>query len=143
MQTSDSKYLRLALSVADIFSKDPSTRVGAVVVGQTKSQVAFGYNGMPPGLDDSAERLHDRETKLSLTLHAEVNALANAPFAPVTVYVTHHPCCNCALHILAKRSVRRVVYCVNEAFESRWADSLAATRAVFAEAGVELVGVVL
>ena len=141
--TSDIKYLRLAQSVADIFSKDPSTRVGAVVVGQQKNQVAFGYNGMPPGLADTTERLENRAVKLSLTLHAEINALANASFTPHTLYVTHHPCSNCALHIMARRLVKRVVYLTNLAFETRWADSLTVTRSLFAEAGIELQGVVL
>lgn len=139
----DRKFLKLAQAIADIFSKDPSTRVGAVAVGAAKNQVAVGYNGLPPGLTDTDARLHDRYWKLALTLHAEENALANATFAVHTLYVTHHPCSGCALRILAKRTVRRVVYAVNANLESRWSASVAEARMLFAEAGVQIEGVVL
>lgn len=134
----DIKFLQLALAVADIFSKDPSTRVGAVAVGSLKNQVAFGYNGLPPGLSDTDERLNDREAKYGLTLHAEENALINARFPVRTLYVTHHPCSACALRILASRSVRRVVYLKQACFEERWGQSLEGARAVLTEGGVSV-----
>ena len=143
ISNTDLKFLELAGAVADIFSKDPSTKVGAIAVGSAKNQVAIGYNGLPPGLADTYERLTDRELKLALTLHAEENALANATFAVRTLYVTHHPCSGCALRILAKRTVRRVVYAVNANLESRWSASVAEARMLFAEAGVQIEGVVL
>lgn len=136
----DRKFLKLAQAVADIFSKDPSTRVGAVAVGAAKNQVAVGYNGLPPGLTDTDARLHDRYWKLALTLHAEENALANATFAVHTLYVTHHPCSGCALRILAARSVRRIVYTINPEMEARWAPSFAAARDLLQEAGVQIEG---
>lgn len=139
----DIKFLKLAASVAEIFSKDPSTKVGAVAVGDSRNQVAHGYNGFPPAVDDSQTRLFDRDTKLSLTLHAEENALLNAPFPVRTLYVTHHPCLGCVLRILAARTVQRVVYAVKPEFESRWAESLTGARALLAEGGVVIEGVQL
>ncbi len=143
ISNTDRKFLKLAQAVADIFSKDQSTRVGAVAVGAAKNQVAIGYNGLPPGLTDTDARLHDRDVKLALTLHAEEKALVNATFAVHTLYVTHHPCSGCALRILAKRTVRRMVYAVNANLEARWATSVAEARVLFAEAGVQIEGVVL
>ena len=143
INSSDKKFIATALALAEIWSKDVSTRVAAVAVGSSKNQVAWGYNGLPPGLADTPERLNDREVKYSLTLHAEVNALSNAPFLVRSLFVTHHPCAHCALHILAARTVRRVVYCVDQAFESRWAESLQQARALLEEGGVQLEGVVL
>lgn len=143
IQQSDKKFLNAASAIGQIFSKDPSSKVGALAVGETNNLVAFGYNGMPPGLRDTAERLNDRTVKYSLTLHAEVNALANASFPVRTLYVTHHPCAQCALHILAARSVKRVVYVENAEFEARWRDSLAQAKDLLLEGGVAVVGVVL
>ena len=141
MSTLDHKFLATAERLAEIWSKDCSTKVAAVAVGDTRSQVAWGYNGFPPGIEDSPERIADRPTKLSLTLHAEVNALANAKFDVRTLYVTHPPCANCALHILSRRTVRRVVYRESDDLNAtRWGESLAQARAVLAEGGVELVG---
>ena len=143
IESRDRKFLALANAVAEIFSKDPSTRVGAVAVGASSNQVAFGYNGLPPALADTHERLHDRDTKLSMTLHAEENALINAHFAVHTLYVTHHPCCGCALRILAARTVRRVVFLDAPDFAGRWAASIAAARALLSEGGVSVEGAVL
>ena len=143
ISNTDLKFLELAGAVADIFSKDPSTKVGAIAVGSAKNQVAIGYNGLPPGLADTSCRLGDREVKLALTLHAEENALANATFAVRTLYVTHHPCAGCALRILAKRTVRRVVYSRNSTLEDRWGASFAEARSLLDEAGVQVEGFVL
>lgn len=141
----DRQFLAMAEAVGHIFSKDPSTRVGAIAVGTSNNQVAWGYNGLPPGLADTPERLQDREVKYALTLHAEENALANAPFAVRTLYVTHPPCAGCALRILAKRTVQRVVYAESRdtGFDKRWAPAVAEARALLAEGGVKLEGVVL
>lgn len=141
MSNKDKRFLETAESVAKIWSKDPSTKVGCVVVGDTPNLVAFGYNGFPPGIDDSPERLQNRDLKLSLTLHAEVNALSNATFPVRTLYVTHHPCDQCVLHILAARTVKRVVYTINPHFESNsWAESVKRSRQLFEEACIEIVG---
>ena len=136
--TTDEKFLATAEAVAQIWSKDPSTKVGAVAVGEQRNQVAFGYNGFPPGLSDLAARLDNRETKLQLTLHAEENALANATFPVKTLYVTHPPCQQCALRILAARTVKRVVYRTNPELETRWGGSMREAALLLGEGGVEL-----
>lgn len=142
MKSKDIRFLRSTLALADIWSKDPSSKVCAIAVGDTPNLVAWGYNGFPPGIADTADRLADRTVKLALTLHAEENALANATFPVRELFVTHHPCGEkCAPRILAARSVERIVYRIDDAFEARWQDSLAQARALFAEAGVEIEGV--
>ena len=114
-----------------------------MAVGDSPNQVAFGYNGLPPGLADTPERLNDRDTKLRLTRHAEPNAISNATFPVSTLYVTRHPCDRCAIEILAARTIRRVVYVRHEDFETRWAQSCAEARALLEEGGVVLEGVTL
>lgn len=137
----DKKFLRTAQQIAQIWSKDPSTKVGAVAVGAGKNQVAFGYNGFPPGVEDTDERLNDRETKLRLTLHAEENALANATFDVHTLYVTHAPCSACALRILAARTVKRVVYLIDPEFQKRWEGELLHAAVLLQDGGVAIEGV--
>lgn len=123
-QSKDLRFMRTAVALAGIWSKDPSTKVAAVAVGASPNLVAFGYNGFPPGLLDTPERLADRERKLALTLHAEENAIANAAFPVHTLYVTRHPCADCALRILAARTIKRVVYLEDPEFEARWESSI-------------------
>lgn len=141
----DHRFLQTALAIASIWSKDPSSKVGCVAVGESPNQVAWGYNGFPPGILDTPERLNDRETKYSLTVHAEVNAMANASFDVRTLYLTHPPCSGCAVHILARRTVKRVVYIDNQdpAFVARWHISLEQSRALLNEGGVALEAIAL
>ena len=59
------------------WSKDPSVQVGAVIV-KGKKVVGIGYNGFPKGVHDFSDRLMNRELKLELVVHAEVNACLDA-----------------------------------------------------------------
>ncbi|PKU23462.1 deoxycytidylate deaminase [Telmatospirillum siberiense] len=134
----DSKFLALADFVAG-WSKDPSTQVGAVAVGETPNLLSLGYNGFPPGVADLPDRLNDRDTKYRLVVHGEINALINAQFRPVTLYVTHPPCVRCTVQILAYRSVRRVVSRKpGDDMLSRWSADFSESRLLFEEAGVSL-----
>ena len=103
------RFMDLAEHVAS-WSKDPSTKVGAVIVNDTKQVLSMGYNGFPRGIHDCAERYSDRTTKLKFVAHAERNALDNA-FINVegaTLYSTLYPCNDCAKGII-QRGIRCVV----------------------------------
>ena len=49
------RFLDLAGHVAG-WSKDPSTKVGAVIVNDDKQVLGLGYNGFPRGVHDCEER---------------------------------------------------------------------------------------
>ena len=70
----DARFCELARFVSE-WSKDPNAKVGAVLFSKRGGDVAIGYNGFPMGVEDSAERLEDQDTKLELIVHAEQNAL--------------------------------------------------------------------
>ncbi|NCA14162.1 MAG: hypothetical protein EBS89_08535, partial [Proteobacteria bacterium] len=70
----DRWFLGLAHYVSTA-SKDPSTKVGAVIVDAERRVVSVGYNGLPRGVEDSEERLHNREVKYKMIIHAERNAI--------------------------------------------------------------------
>lgn len=73
----DRHFLDMALHHSNM-SKDPATRVGAVVIGPDREFLSAGLNGFPRGIADTPERLNDREMKLKLIVHAEMNALLAA-----------------------------------------------------------------
>ncbi len=133
----DQRFLDLAHHISH-WSKDPSTKVGAVLVGTDKRHVALGYNGFPPHVEDSNARLDNREVRLRYTLHAERNVLDNAHFPSVgsTLYVTHPPCCNCALSIISKGVARVVSSPMSSSFAARWGAEVFLTRDLFREAHV-------
>ena len=103
------RFLTLAEHIAG-WSKDPSTKVGAVIVDQQRRIVSTGYNGFPQGVVDNPQL--PRERKLMRTLHAEANAIlfAKRDLSGCTIYVTHHPCAHCAAMII-QAGIKRVVYC--------------------------------
>lgn len=80
----DRHFLELALVNARM-SKDPKTKVGAVIVGPDREVRAMGFNGFPRGIADTPARLEDRDLKLKLVVHAEMNAILNAVRVGVSV----------------------------------------------------------
>lgn len=137
------RYLGLAKEVAT-WSKDPSTQVGAVVVGSKGQILSQGYNGFPRGISDSNKRLNDRDVKLSFIVHAEMNAIYNATYSGVsldgsTIFIHGLPACSeCAKGII-QVGIKRVVVS-KQCIESRphWNDSWNKSKAMFAEAGVAI-----
>ncbi len=131
----DERFLQLAQHIAQ-WSKDPSTKVGAVIVRPNRTIASVGYNGFPRGVNDD-ERLNDRPYKYAMTVHAETNAIlsANERLDGCTLYVTPlSPCSSCA-SILIQSGIKRVVAYMPYQPE-HWADSFAIARTMLDEAGV-------
>jgi len=136
----DKRFLGLAKHVSE-WSKDPSTQVGAVVASD-KRVVSVGFNGLPQGVDDSIERLENREVKYSLIIHAEENALlfSGRNLDGCTIYVYPlPPCSRCAGKII-QSGITKVVASVTDDTE-RWKESFALAKSMFLEAGVEVIEV--
>ena len=68
----DLRYLNLAKQVSE-WSKDPSSKIGAVAIGDKGQVLAQGYNGFPRGIDDSDDRYNDRPTKYKYIVDAEMS----------------------------------------------------------------------
>lgn len=136
MEKWDLRFLELADHIAQ-WSKDPRTKVGAVIVDEKKRVVSVGYNGFPRGVDDTPDRYEDRPTKHLYVAHAERNALDNAPLMVdgCTIYVPLVPCNECAKSIIQK-GITRVVSYVPERDGTGFNWDI--TTAMFIEAGVEL-----
>ena len=93
------------------WSKDPSTKVGSVIVRPDNSLCSVGYNGFAMGVDDSPERYADRDLKYKLIVHAEINAkdFANEPLHGYTLYsYPFMPCERCAGQLINK-GIKRIV----------------------------------
>ena len=135
------RYMDLAEQVST-WSKDPNTKVGAVIVGSKGQILTQGYNGFPRGIKDTAKRLDDRDTKLKLVVHAEMNAIFNATYSGVsldgaTLYVYGLPICSeCAKGII-QVGIKKVVI-VSKFIEARphWNESWKMSAEMFREAGV-------
>lgn len=127
------RFLDLAQLVST-WSKDPSTKVGAVIVDQNNRVVSLGFNGFPKGVQDMDI---PRERKLMRTIHAEENALlfAQRDLSGCSIYVTHHPCANCAAKII-QAGIRNVYFSTD--LSGRWENEKVESKLLFLESGVEL-----
>jgi len=138
MDNWDKKFLDVAALVAS-WSKDPSTKVACVITDNDHNVLSSGYNGFPRGVADD-DRLHMRETKMKLIVHAEANAVAAAArnghtLKGGTAYITLPPCSQCAA-LLIQAGVRRLVYLKAVNME-RWAADWAIAQGLLTEAGVQ------
>lgn len=105
-------FLEVAKTVAKR-SKDPRTKVGAVLV-KNNCILATGYNGDPRGFRYDFD--WGSEEKYSYVIHAELNAIANAVYngsgnsiKGSEIYLTLSPCNHCIL-LLVQFGVKTVYY---------------------------------
>lgn len=137
----DARFMDLARLIAG-WSRDPSSRIGAVIAGHDRTILATGYNGFPRRCDDDAAIYQDRPRKHLRVVHAEANCIAAASrsgtsLKGASVYVTA-PCCAQCAALLIQAGVVRVVIPDGVELRPDWAASAAEARALFEEAGVEL-----
>ncbi|MDG2477318.1 MAG: dCMP deaminase family protein [Phycisphaerales bacterium] len=135
----DRRFMLLADQIST-WSKDPSRGVGAVIVSDDRRICATGYNGLPVGIEDRPERL-ERPTKYDLICHAEVNAIVQCARNGTstigsTLYSTFFPCNNCTLAII-QAGVQRVVSWAPADGDEHWEASIATSRNLLDEAGIQ------
>jgi dCMP deaminase len=133
--TWDRRFMDLAL-VARSWVKGPDLGVGAIIVSPDKRGFSAGFSGLPRGMDDTVERITDPGFKDHHIVHAELNAILNAPGPVVgwTIYVTSCPCAQCASAIIQAGIVRVVAPKFDTS--SRWVRSQLAGQAAFDECGI-------
>ena len=137
------RFMELAQLVST-WSKDPSTRCGAVAVDPlSRNILSLGYNGFPRGIDDTEDRLNLRSTKYSLTVHAEMNAIYNAgkngsSLKDAWLYVYGLPVCSdCSLGII-QAGINTIIIKQEFMENERWVKSWCQSRSNFIESGVNI-----
>jgi dCMP deaminase len=146
MDVTDEKWtgrlLKMAKYVAT-WSKDPSTKVGAVITTEDGKPVSWGFNGIPMGVDDSKEGRYIRPYKYKWFAHAERNAMdlaSRTDLSGCVMFVTFSPCTNCAQSII-QRGIRTLV--VDEDYTSdkmpeHWKEDMKVAVEMLEEAGVKI-----
>ncbi len=111
----DEYFMGIAIFTS-LRSKDPSSKVGAVIVNEKNHIVGTGYNGFVAGVDESQfswEREGEwLETKYPYVVHAEANAILNSTTSNLEgcrIYTTLFPCNECAKQI-AQKGIKEVIY---------------------------------
>jgi len=131
------RFLELSEHIAT-WSKDPSTKVGCVIVDGYERIVSVGFNGYPQRIPD--DDLDNREMKYQKVIHAEINAIlfAKRDLSDCTLYVNFCPCTQCASAIIQSGIVRVVTQKASKDILDRWEDKMKLTKKMFDQAGVFL-----
>ena len=135
----DRRFLELAKHISE-WSKDPSTKVGCVVVGVDREVRSTGFNGFPRGIEDDLDRLEDRDRKYPLICHAEENAIMHAARIGVslkgnTAYVTWPPCSRCTRSLI-QAGLNEVVFPADVDIPERWQADFDISMGMMEEAGI-------
>ncbi|MBW2559244.1 MAG: dCMP deaminase family protein [Deltaproteobacteria bacterium] len=148
MSESQLRWDRYFLGIVDVIaqkSKDPSTKVGCVIVGEDHQILSTGFNGFPRGVRDIEGRYRVRETKYQFIEHADRNAIFNAARTGIalkgsTMYLPWRPCHECTRAII-QSGISRIV--VNNTpitidLERRWGKSWGISATMIIEAGIKI-----
>src|SRR5579859_6577664 len=93
------KHMQHAKFIGELYSKDQSTKVGDLIIGENNRPLSWGYNGFPTGVNDDVPERHDRtKEKYKWSEHAERNAIYSAAFSGhkldgSRIYVSRLPTC--------------------------------------------------
>jgi len=140
------RYMEMAEQVSS-WSKDPNTKVGAVVVGSKGQILAQGYNGFPRRIRDTAARLNNREKKLQYVVHAEMNAIFNASLNGVsldgaTIFIYGLPICHeCAKGIIQVGIKKAVIQKQFPGMKDSWKESCSLGVKILEEANITVIEV--
>lgn len=132
------RFLKLAEHIST-WSKDPSSKIGACIIDNNRRIISTGYNGFAVGVEDTKERLENRDIKYKIVLHAEENAIqfSKQNLEGCSLYVSGlPPCAHCASLII--QSGIKYVYAWEKEIPDRWKESVQLTEQIFKEAGVTL-----
>ena len=134
------RFLKLSKEIST-WSKDPSTKVGALIISEDRNIISTGYNGFPRNIEDTEERLNNRELKYKFILHAEMNCILNALYNGRSVkdciLFVHGlpPCSECTKSII-QAGIKKVI--TDSKATDNWKESLKLSLEMLKEANVEI-----
>lgn len=136
-------FFQLAKVIANK-SKDPSRKIGCVIVGEDNEIRSTGYNGFVRGVLEKSERYSTREEKLKWTEHAERNAIYNAarvgiPLKNCKIYIWGlPPCIECSKAII-QSGIKEIHYRIEGDLDEKRKDDLEKySMEMFRENGIKI-----
>lgn len=135
------RYLDLAKLIST-WSKDPSTKVGAVIIGPDRAVISIGFNGFPRKMPDTPDLYLNRDEKYSRIIHGEINALlqvkGGVPKGSTLYTYPFMPCDRCVVQFLQAGVMSYVAPMTTPEQQERWGASFERTTRYIRECGAEL-----
>jgi dCMP deaminase len=142
--TKELQHMAHAKFIGELYSKDRSTKVGALIIGENNRPLSWGYNGFPMGVNDDVPERHDRtKEKYKWSEHAERNAIYSAAFsghklAGSRIYVSSLPTCIDCARAIIQSGIKEVYIEASAVEQPRWKEDWELTQKMYEEAGVKL-----
>lgn len=136
----EERFLKQAKEVS-AYSKDPSTKVGCVIASPDNRFKSLGYNGFSRKNKDTPERLNNRDIKIQMVIHGELNAIlfSDGYLDDCTIFTyPFQPCAACS-SIIAQVGITKVVApTLSKSLEERWGKNIELAKEILDEAEIEL-----
>ncbi len=144
--TFDEYFIKIC-DLIKLKSKDKSTKIGAIIVGEDNQIISSGYNSFPRGINDDLPERQERPEKYYWFSHAETNAIINCALNGVstknaTIYMSCGlPCADCTRNII--NSGIKKIFCKSNqdtmSNKSKWEDQEKRSRLMLEEAKIEVI----
>ena len=137
------KYIKLAAYNAKLFSKDPDTQVGCIILTPDFSRIlSTGINGFPRNMDDENKSRWERPLKYSYVQHSESNAVCNAartgtPIDGAVIAITKFPCSTCT-KMLIQAGIKKIFTVQPDYTSEQWGEDAKISEMILKEVGVEV-----
>jgi dCMP deaminase len=137
------KYMKLAEHHAGIFSKDPHTQVGCIIITSDFSRIlSTGINGFPRKMNDDITERWERPEKYKYVCHAEMNAIANAARSGTSIdnssiVVTQFPCSMCT-KMLIQAGIKTIYSKAPDYNNIKWGSDAQLSESMFKEVGIHV-----
>jgi len=130
----DTMFIKM-LDIIKMRTRDPRTKVAAILVSEDKRKIHIGWNCMPSKLPETAERWDNRREKHLRVIHAEESAILNAKedLHGWSCYLSMPPCPSCS-RLLIHAGIAHIIYL--EEHENNTEFNYDLSREMLAEAGV-------
>jgi len=140
----DEYFIERARSAAKR-SKDPSTKIGGIIVGPNNEIISTGYNSFVRGINDDVPERFERPEKYKWFEHAERNAIycaarRGAPLDGCRIFLScWTPCTDC-MRAIIQVGITEVILGTKDGVsgQAKWIGEAERSAQMAAEAGVSI-----
>lgn len=134
------RFFQLSQFIGQAFSKDPKNKVGCVILSSKSLQIlSTGYNGIPRGIKEFADRWTTPEKKNWVT-HAIPNAIYNATRSGVSlddcIVITSLMPDNNSARAIIQIGAKMLLATMPDVYDTAWKDKHKETLLMFKEGNI-------